>query len=389
MTRSRTTTLLADLIAIPSVNPMGRSDMDPAILGEARYAEHVRDHLARHKIDAALVGSGTRKSVIATVTARDPIDTLLVASHLDTVPIDGMVIAPFDPVVANGRIQGRGSCDTKAGMAALLAALERVLARGTLRRNVIVVGEADEEMASVGVQDVLAALPKGAADWVLATEPTDLKLVTRHKGRITLELVAEGRACHASEPHLGSNAVVAMAHATLALSELNERLSRAADAFGLGPSTLSVSMVNGGKAPNIVPDCAQLIVDRRILPNEDVASVRAQAQEALRAAGVEARVRIASCSLDKDALETSDDHAAVRKCQGALRQCSLSTRTVTAPFGTDAGPFASAGLPGVVLGPGRIQQAHTIDEWIELDQVDTMTEIFVALLQGAPALSAS
>jgi acetylornithine deacetylase/succinyl-diaminopimelate desuccinylase-like protein len=382
MTRSRTTALLADLVAIPSVNPMGRGDIDPAILGEARYAEHVRDHLARHGVDAALVGTGTRKSVIATITARDPIDTVLVASHLDTVPIDGMVIAPFDPAIANGRMQGRGSCDTKAGMAALLAALERVLAQGTLRRNVIVIGEADEEMASVGVRDVLAALQPGAADWVLATEPTDLKLVTRHKGRITLELLAEGRACHASEPDLGRNAVVAMARATLALTDPHERLRAAVDTFGLGPSTLSVSMVNGGKAPNIVPDRACLVVDRRILPNETVQSVREQIEDVLRRAGVADEVRVSSCSLDKDALETSDDQPAVRHCQAALASRALGTSTTSAPFGTDAGPFSTAGLPGVVLGPGQIQQAHTADEWIDLAQVDAMTEIFVALLQG-------
>ena len=382
MTRSRTATLLADLIAIPSVNPMGRTDMDPAILGETRYAEHVRDQLVRYKVDAALVGTGTRKSVIATITTTNPIDTVLVASHLDTVPIDGMVIAPFDPVITRDRMQGRGACDTKAGMAALLAALERVLAAGTLRRNVIVVGEADEEMSSVGVQDVLAALPARAADWVLATEPTDLKLVTRHKGRITLQLVAEGRACHASEPDLGRNAVVAMARATVALSELHERLRDAADTFGLGPSTLSISMVNGGQAPNIVPDHAHLIVDRRILPNEDIASVRAQVESVLRAAGVADEVRVASCSLDKDALQTSDEHPAVRHCQAALAHSALSTHTVSAPFGTDAGPFSTAGLPGVVLGPGQIQQAHTVDEWVDLAQVDTMTEIFVALLKG-------
>lgn len=384
MTRSRTTQLLAELIAIPSVNPMGRSDIDPSILGEARYAERVRDHLKRLHVDAALLGQGTRQSVLGTITTTSPIDTVLVASHLDTVPVDGMTIAPFDPVIAGGRLHGRGACDTKAGMAALLAALERVLARGTLRRNIIVVGESDEEMASIGVKDVLAALPEGAADWVLATEPTDLKLVTRHKGRITIELLAEGRACHASDPDLGSNAVVAMARATLALTELHERLRAATRGHELGASTLSVSMVSGGKASNIVPDRAHLVIDRRILPSESLESVRAQIDEAVHQAGVGDAVRIAHCSLDKDALETSDGHAAVQRCQAALAHCSLDTRTTTAAFATDAGPFSTAGLPGVVLGPGSIEQAHTVDEWVDLGQLDAMTEVFVALLEGAP-----
>lgn len=383
MTRSRTASLLAELVAIPSVNPMGRSDIDPGILGETRYAERVRDHLQRLRIDAALLGEGDRKSVLGTVTTASPIDTVLIASHLDTVPVDGMTIAPFDPVIAGGRLQGRGACDTKAGMAALIAALERVLAAGTLRRNVIIAGESDEEMASQGVKDVLAALPEAAADWVIATEPTELKLVTRHKGRITLELLAQGRACHASEPDQGDNAVVAMARATLALTELHDRLRAATRGHELGASTLSVSMVNGGKAPNIVPDRAHLIIDRRILPSESLESVRAQIEETLHKAGVGDSVRIAHCSLDKDALETSDRATCVRHCQAALASRGLQTATTTAAFGTDAGPFSTAGLPGVVLGPGSIQQAHTVDEWVDLAQLDAMTEIFVALLTGA------
>jgi acetylornithine deacetylase/succinyl-diaminopimelate desuccinylase-like protein len=387
MAKSRAAALLAELIAIPSVNPMGRSDIDARITGEARYAERVRDLLARLRIDAAIVGEGDRKSVLGTATARDPIDTVLVASHLDTVPVDGMVIDPFDPAVKHDRMYGRGSCDTKAGMAALLAALEHVLERGTLRRNVIVVGEADEEMASVGVHDVLGALsangpPRGPDWWVLATEPTDMKLVTRHKGRITLELVAEGRACHASEPDSGKNAVVAMAHATVALAALHEQLRVVPDRFGLGPATLSVSMVSGGKASNIVPDRAQLIVDRRILPDESIASVRAQVEELLHASAIRDVVRIAGCSLDKDALETRDDHPAVARCSAALARSGLDTKTTSAPFATDAGPFATAGLPGVVLGPGSILQAHTVDEHVELAQVDAMTEVLIGLLTG-------
>jgi acetylornithine deacetylase len=381
MSHGRAIELLAQFISVPSVNPMGRTDIDKSLLGETRYAELVRDHVSTLGVDAMLVGLGERKSVIAHITAKDPIDTVLIASHLDTVPIDGMTIAPFDPVIANGRLQGRGSCDTKAGMAALVAALERVLAQGTLRRNIVLVGEADEEMSSQGVQDVLLALPPSRADWVIATEPTDLRLVSRHKGRITLELIAQGRACHASEPDHGHNAIVAMARATISLSELHERL-RTTSASDLGPGTLSVSIVGGGHAPNIVPERAFLIVDRRILPGESVASVRAEVEEALERAGVLEDVRIHACSLDKDSLQTPDEHAAVRHCQAALATRSLPTATTGAAFGTDAGPLAAAGIPGIVIGPGSIEQAHTADEWVEIAKVEAMTEIFVSLLTG-------
>jgi len=112
---------LRDYVAIPSVNPMGRSDIDAALIGEERYARCVQQQLGKLGVDSVIVGSGVRRSVVAEVRRAATLETLLVASHLDTVPVDHMSIAPFDPSVRDGRLLGRGSCDTKAGMAALMA----------------------------------------------------------------------------------------------------------------------------------------------------------------------------------------------------------------------------------------------------------------------------
>ena len=109
---------LRDLVAIPSVNPMGRDDLPGEIVGEHAVAEHLSEKLRRLGLDAALMGEGGRTSVVAEAVAGPDAETLMVASHIDTVPIDGMEIAPFDPVVEGGAVLGRGSCDTKAGMAA-------------------------------------------------------------------------------------------------------------------------------------------------------------------------------------------------------------------------------------------------------------------------------
>jgi len=248
MSSSAAVGLLRECVAIPSVNPMGRSDLPEEIVGETRLAEHLRARLRRAGVDAELVGRGARRSLVAEVRAADPAaETVLVASHLDTVPVDGMEIPPFDPVVAEGRMSGRGSCDTKAGMAALVAALEQVLVRGVLRRNLILVGEADEELSSIGVRDVMAALGGRRPDWVLATEPTELQVVHRHKGVVHARLEATGRACHASEPEGGVNAIVALARAAVALDALATRLAARGDAE-LGPPTLSVGRFAGGVA---------------------------------------------------------------------------------------------------------------------------------------------
>jgi len=384
MTDSASLRHLRDYVAIPSVNPMGRSDIPDDISGETRLAEHIQAGLRRLGVDAELVGSGARRSVVAEIRSPDAdAETVMVASHLDTVPVDGMEIPPFDPAIRDGRLSGRGSCDTKAGMAALMAALESVLARGTLRRNVIVVGEADEELSSVGVYDVLRSLSGRRPDWVLATEPTELRVVHHHKGVAHARLVATGRACHASEPELGSNAIVSLARAAVALDELARALGER-PAPELGPGTLSIGRIHGGLAPNIVPDVAELIADRRVLPGETIEDVEREILGALASAGVADRVRLASCRLEKPALGTAADHASVLACLESLRALGLPAERSGVAFGTDAGVFQSeAGIPGVVMGPGSIQRAHTSREYVEIDQVESMTRFFTALLTSS------
>ncbi|MAG29889.1 MAG: hypothetical protein CL908_03225 [Deltaproteobacteria bacterium] len=372
---------LRDLVAIPSVNPMGRDDLPAEVVGEQAIAEHVAQVLSRLGLDAALIGRGDRTSVVAEATASATADTLLVASHLDTVPVDGMEIDPFDPAIEGDVLLGRGSCDTKAGMAALLEALGRVLERGSLKRNLIVVGEADEELGSLGAADVLAHLGSRRPDWVLATEPTDLRLINAHKGVVQARIRARGRACHSSDPTAGRNAIVLLARAVLAIEEGASVFSERPHPQ-LGPATLSIGVVRGGQAPNVVPDQAQIWVDRRTLPDEKVADVRSQLAESLVAAGLEGEVVIESCSEQKPPLGTAAEDAAARTTADALESVGLSADCGHVAFGTDAGVFARAGIPGVVLGPGSISVAHTSREFVPIGEVETMARIFERLLEG-------
>lgn len=372
--------LLRDYVAIPSVNPMRRDDIPAAITGERRYASHLREQLRRLGLDAELVGSGERASVFAEATARGARDTILIASHLDTVPVDGMEIDPFEPRIEGGRMYGRGSCDTKGGMAAAVAALGEVLARGTLRRNVVLAGEADEECSSIGVHDVLERLGTRRPDWVLATEPTELAVVTSHKGIALVRLVAHGVSCHSSDPRAGRNAIVALSRAVLALDALANDIGTRSHPR-LGRPTMSVGLIGGGQAANIVPQEAWLLSDRRLLPGEDEGSVRAEVQAALARHEVP-DVEIASCTVEKPPLETADEAPPVRACQRALDSLGLPTAPATVAFATDAGVFDAAGLPGVVFGPGSITQAHTATEWIALEQLERATDFFVRLLES-------
>jgi acetylornithine deacetylase/succinyl-diaminopimelate desuccinylase-like protein len=373
---------LRDYVAIPSVNPMGRSDIDPRWLGEERYASHVHAQLGRLGIDSVLIGRDGRRSVVAEVRASRDAETLLVASHLDTVPVDNMVIDPFDPVIKDGRLYGRGSCDTKAGMAALIAALERVLARGTLARHLVIVGEADEETSdSIGVSDVLAHLEGHRIDWSIATEPTELRVVNAHKGTAMARLEAHGRACHSSEPGRGKNAIVALARAVLAIEALGAELSQHVHE-GLGHATVSIGLIGGGQAPNIVPDRAWLALDRRTLPGDTRASITREIEAALAQAGI-ADVELADLRMGKEPLFLAPEHAAFQACRRALERCGCDARSASVAFGTDAGLFARAGIPSLVLGPGSITQAHTDAEFVEVDQLERMVGVFEQILEGA------
>lgn len=371
---------LRDLVSIPSVNPMGRDDLPAEIVGEQAVAEHLVEALGRLGMDAELVGRGGRTSVIAEASVDARADTLLVASHIDTVPVDGMEIDPFDPVIEGDRLYGRGSCDTKAGMAALLEALERVLAKGTLRRNLIVVGEADEELGSIGVADVLEHLGTRRPDWVLATEPTDLRIINAHKGVVHARVCARGRACHSSDPLAGSNAIVTLASAILALEDGAGRLAEKPHSQ-LGAATLSIGVIRGGQAPNVVPDRAEIWVDRRTLPDETVDSVRALLERDLLDAGLADAVFIESCTEEKPPLETAPDSIAVRSAARALDAVGLPDACDHVAFGTDAGVFGRAGIPGIVLGPGSIALAHTARESVPIGEVETMVRIYERLLE--------
>ena len=372
---------LRDFVAIPSVNPMGRGDLPAEIAGERRYAEHVRERLRGLGLDAEIFGDPDRPSVVAEARVSGARDTLLIASHLDTVPVDHMEIDPFDPVIRDGRLYGRGSCDTKAGMATALEALERVTRNGTLRRNVILVGESDEELGSIGARDTLRQLTDRGVDWAIATEPTELRIVTHHKGIAIARLVASGRAGHSSAPERGRNAIYALAGAVRALEALHAELAERADPV-LGSPTLSVGVVGGGAAPNIIPEEAWLLADRRLVPGDTEQSIRAEIESALARHGVEG-VRLERCTLEKGPLATPEDHVSVQQLRAALLAQGLPAEIGNVAFGTDAGVFADAGLRGVVFGPGSIDRAHTAREYVELDQVEAATEVWVRLFEAS------
>ncbi len=380
--------LLAELVAIPSVNP--GADPDAPLdrpLGEARLAAwlaaRLREWGAEVTLPEVLPG---RPNVIARFAGRQPERVLLFEAHMDTVAVAGMSIPPFEPAVRDGRLYGRGACDTKGPMAAMLAAIRRVQAEdGDLPLTVIFAGCCDEELGARGSR-ALAATPGLAPDLAVIAEPTDLGIVHAHKGTIRWRIRTRGVAAHSSAPERGVNAIYRMAHVLAMLeNDMMPRLGKRQHPL-LGPATVSAGTIRGGTQVNVVPDACELGVDRRLLPGETPQAATAEMRALLEAMatrlpGFEADIEPLQFY---EPLELDPQSAPCRVVAAACEQALGAARFTVAPWSSDGGVMAAAGWPAVVIGPGSIHQAHTHDECIELNALERGVDLYAAIIrQGA------
>lgn len=368
--------LLRELVAIPSVNPMGRPLSGDTVL-ETRMTAYLESWFRERGIPSRrLPAAPGRENVLAFYEAPNARRTLLFDVHQDTVPTDGMTIPPFEPTVEGGRVYGRGSCDVKGGMAAMLAAFERLVGeRPSGSASVLLACTVDEEFTHVG-SSVLAQSAHGA-DLAIVAEPTRLDLVHCHKGALRWKVRTHGVACHSSTPHLGKNAIYRMAGVLQRLEELAGTLSRSAPHPILGPPSLSVGRIEGGQSVNVVPDWCEIEVDRRLIPGEEAAACLGQVSDALATlpGGLEG-IDFGDPWVHMPALPPSAG-AWLEPVAAAVEAATGRKPDVHGvPFGTDAGPLGAAGTPCLVIGPGDIAQAHTKDEWIEIEQVQLAAEAF-------------
>jgi len=371
------TRLLSDLVAIPSVNPMGRPAVGPEFF-EARIGDYLESWFrdAGIPVERQPVAPG-RANLLARYVAPDPgARTLLFDVHQDTVPVEGMTIPPFEPHVESGRLYGRGSCDVKAGMAAMLLAFRRLwLERPAGSASVILACTVDEEYTHLG-SDLLAETQKGV-DLAIVAEPTKLDLVPWHKGSVRWKVRTRGVACHSSRPELGDNAIYRMARVVEALARHACELSGSTPHPRLGPPTLSVGRIHGGQSVNVVPDFCEIEIDRRIIPGETWQGCVEQARAAVaELAGGMQGIEFEEPWGRMPALETPLGDWLEPLSAAVAGATGRKPELVGVPYGTDAGPLGEVGIPAIVFGPGDIAQAHTRDEWVELSQVELAVEAY-------------
>lgn len=394
--------LLADLVRRPSVNPMGRDVSGPHYL-EGLVSEFLVQRFAAAGIPWVRqpVAPG-RDNVVARLEATVPrAPVLLWDAHQDTVPADGMTIDPFTPLIRDGRMYGRGSCDVKGGLAAMVAALEELAAAPTRQATVVLAATVGEEFGFVGATalarlwsghpaagDAAAReLVGGRPTLAIVAEPTGLDLVVAHKGSLKWRIRVSGRACHGAFPEQGDNALYAAARAALAIETLARELQTRFSDHPCGPATLSLGTIHGGTGVNLVPDLAVLEVDRRILPEESAAAARAEVLDRVAAACPGVRIEHDEPYNEAYGLVDLTADSAVAPWVASLAAAAPANagRRTAARYGTNAGVYAAAGVPGVVFGPGSIAQAHTADEWIDLAQVEAAVAALVAMVVNGPA----
>jgi acetylornithine deacetylase len=365
--------LLQQLVRIPSVNP----DNAPGTThtGEQTLAIFLAGWLESIGAEVVLeeVRPG-RPNLIARFAPLDGRPRILLGPHLDTVGVGGMIVEPFGGEIRDGKLWSRGASDTKGPMAAMLWALHQqrdVLA--DLPVAVDFVAFMGEESGQWGSKDFAK---KHGRDYTFALvgEPTGMQVVHVTKGSLWATLRSTGKAAHSSQPERGENAILKLARA---LDQLDHHLGGQLATFThpvLGHSTMNVGMIQGGSRPNIVPDLAEAQIDIRITPS-------------LAAAGGALKLLTDTLAFhdlpvgivnphENPPMETAADHPMVLE----LLATDPGTGLAGAPWFSDAAHLSGGGVPSICVGPGSIDQAHTVDEFIEISALAAGAEFFTSFI---------
>lgn len=373
---------LAELVAINSINPALPGGVADA---EGRVCAWIGDFCRKHglEFETMEVAPG-RPNLLIRVPGRDKRRALLLEAHTDVVAVEGYRGEPFTPLVRDGLLYGRGACDTKASLTAMLHAM-LALKRKPAPVTVCLLAAMSEEIDCLGIKHFVEHwLPKldgTTFAGAVVGEPTQFEIVRAHKGSLRWKIVTRGRAAHSARPDLGVNAIHKMARVIRATQEqVLPQLAQRTHPL-LGPPTMNIGVIQGGVQVNFVPDQCWIEVDRRLLPGETSESVLADLDvvfDQLRRDDPELAVEHQPTKFDPP-LETPEDAGIVQAAARVVDRVLGRHAVVGAPYCTDASKLALAGIPAIVFGPGHIAQAHTTEEWVELQQVEQAVALYTAI----------
>jgi putative selenium metabolism hydrolase len=379
--RERLHSFLQDLVRIPSLSTQ------EGPLAERIMVEMERLGLRDVRVDR--IGN-----VIGWVGA-DVGPMLMLNGHMDTVvvsDVNSWTVDPFGAEVRSGRLYGRGACDMKGGLAAMIYGAHLLRQAGLPRQGRVAIACVVQEEPCEGLASrVLVEDEKVRPDWVLIAEPSGMEIARGQRGRIELQVRTHGRSAHASQPDLGDNAVYTAARLVFGLELLAGQLGN--DPF-LGHGTLAVTEIQSrASGRNAVPDLCELIVDRRLTLGETEAMALAEVRRVIAREGVRADVQVTEYSATSytghacrareyyPSWVIEEDHPLVTALVRAVRaQLARRPRIEYWNFSTEGAYTAGvAGIPTVGFGPGDPRQAHTADESISLDEVSAAAEVYARL----------
>ena len=354
---------LATLIAIDTQNPPGH---------EAPAAHYLRELLIASGFAVSLQEyKPGRVNVIARLeNGSGPVFAF--NTHMDVVPAgSGWSSDPFTLTEKDGRLYGRGACDCKGPLAAMLEAVRMLAAdRAAWSGTLLAVFVADEEIASEGAKFYAAGQPK--IDVAVVGEPTSNAIFSAHKGSLRPVVRVHGVSAHSGTPHLGENAIYRAAELLGLVAEHHDKVVRHRSHPLVGAASLTVTRINGGHADNVLPAACDLLLDRRMVPGEDEEAVKREIGDLLVLArerfGLRAEI-VDYKATTGGATETALDAPIVQASLAASRAHGV---VKPGPFGFQGGcdlvHFRSVGAQGVVIGPGDLAVAHKPDEYVPLDE---------------------
>ena len=369
--------LTSDLTAIDSVNP----SLVPGGAGEAEVAAFIAGWARDHGLEAQVIeATPGRPSVLVTGRGRGDGRTLLLCGHIDTVGVEGME-EPHRPRREGDRLYGRGGYDMKAGVAAALIAARDAASSG-LRGDVVVACVADEEHASLGVQEALGHVH---ADAAIVTEPTELEVVITHKGFVWAEVTVDGVAAHGSRPHLGVDAIVRSAPVLAGIGALDAQLVQTTSHPLLERGSVHAGTISGGVELSSYPASCTVAVERRTLPGETEQTFAAELERLLdeaRAADPELRASFRT-TLVREPFTVDPGNEIVRVTRDAATTVLGGTPPLAgASYWADAAFIAAAGIPTVMFGPAG-EGAHAAEEWVSAESAEavarTLTRVAAAI----------
>ncbi len=359
------------LVRTPSENPPGDERQ------VARVTQDLLDHLGLEcEFVEPLPGRVSTISTWGESTRR----TLMFNGHYDVVPVgdaDAWTHSPFSGHIADGRIYGRGSTDMKAGIAACIAAVS-ALQRANFEPDgrIVMHFVADEE--ALGTHGTRYLVEHGycdAATEALVGEPTAMHLVTAERGAVWLRVSTDGVSAHGSTPQLGANAIEHMSHVIDAISGMRFRKLHET----LGAPTINIGTIRGGSKVNMVPDFCEIEIDRRTIPGETNDEIVAEFDAALshlREHSPDLHVRVVVDDF-AEASQTPEGTSLVALLDEARTTFGIDGSEVGYAGATDARFLINqARVPSIVFGPGDPLLAHTVDEYVEIEQLVQATRAY-------------